>query len=112
VRPGTFNPEGLDDCATSGLTPEKSHWARALDTPPFRVYPMRPAVICTYLGVGVNARAQILMADGRPARNMFAAGAIMAVNVLREGYLGGIGMTIGSVFGRAAGQGAGTHVAR
>jgi tricarballylate dehydrogenase len=35
---------------------------------------------------------------------MFAAGEIMAGNVLGKGYLAGIGMTIGSVFGRIAGQ--------
>jgi hypothetical protein len=40
---------------------------------------------------------------------MFAAGEIMAGNVLARGYAAGIGMTIGSVFGRAAGQGA-AHV--
>ena len=37
---------------------------------------------------------------------MFAAGEIMAGNVLGKGYLAGIGMTIGAVFGRIAGQGA------
>ncbi len=44
------------------------------------------------------------MADDRPATNMFAAGEIMAGNILGKGYLAGIGMTIGSVFGRLAGQ--------
>jgi tricarballylate dehydrogenase len=40
---------------------------------------------------------------------MFAAGEIMAGNVLGKGYLAGTGMTIGSVFGRLAGEGAGRH---
>ena len=44
------------------------------------------------------------MQDGKPAANMFAAGEIMAGNVLGRGYAAGIGMTIGSVFGRIAGQ--------
>jgi tricarballylate dehydrogenase len=35
---------------------------------------------------------------------MFAAGEIMAGNVLGQGYAAGIGMTIGSVFGRIAGR--------
>ncbi len=43
---------------------------------------------------------------------MFAAGEIMAGNVLGRGYAAGIGMTIGSVFGRIAGQGAAAHVAK
>jgi len=52
----------------------------------------------------VNERAQVLMADGRPAANLFAAGEIMAGNILGQGYLAGIGMTIGGVFGRIAGE--------
>jgi tricarballylate dehydrogenase len=43
------------------------------------------------------------MKDGKPAANMFAAGEIMAGNVLGRGYAAGIGMTIGSIFGRIAG---------
>jgi tricarballylate dehydrogenase len=46
----------------------------------------------------------MLMNNGRPAPNMFAAGEIMAGNVLGRGYAAGIGMTIGSVFGRIAGR--------
>ena len=38
--------------------------------------------------------------------NLFAAGEIMSGNVLRKGYLAGIGMTIGNVFGRIAGESA------
>jgi tricarballylate dehydrogenase len=51
----------------------------------------------------------MLMQDGRPSANMFAAGEIMAGNVLGQGYAAGIGMTIGSVFGRIAGQEAARH---
>ena len=52
----------------------------------------------------------MLMQDGGPAANMFAAGEIMAGNVLGRGYAAGIGMTIGSVFGRIAGREAAAHV--
>lgn len=55
------------------------------------------------MGVEVNDRAEILMEDGRPSRNLYAAGEVMAGNVLGQGYLAGIGMTIGGVFGRIAG---------
>jgi tricarballylate dehydrogenase len=104
VRPGTFNPEELDDCHTQGLSPPKSHWARRIEAAPFYAYPVRPGITFTYLGVRVDADARILMQDGRPAANMFAAGEIMAGNVLGCGYAAGIGMTIGSVFGRIAGR--------
>ncbi|HTU00249.1 MAG TPA: FAD-dependent tricarballylate dehydrogenase TcuA [Candidatus Sulfotelmatobacter sp.] len=110
IRPGTFDHAVLDDCATVNLTPAKSHWARPLDTPPFFAYPLRPGITFTYLAVTVNDRAQVIMQDGRPTTNIFAAGEIMAGNVLGQGYLAGIGMTIGTIFGRIAGQEAARHV--
>ncbi len=106
VRPGTFKHSDLDDCRTEGLTPPKSHWARKIEVAPFYAYPVRPGITFTYLGVRVNEESRMLMADGRPTANMFAAGEVMAGNVLGRGYAAGIGMTIGSVFGRLAGRGA------
>jgi tricarballylate dehydrogenase len=110
VRPGTFDHTVLDDCATAGIDPPKTHWARAIDTPPFYGYPLRPGITFTYLGVAIDERARMLMADGRPSHNVFAAGEIMAGNVLGKGYLAGIGMAIGTTFGRIAGAEAARHV--
>lgn len=104
VRPGTFDSNALDDCRTEGLEPEKSHWARALDTPPYYGYPLRPGITFTYLGLTVNEKAQVIMNNDQPAPNIFAAGEIMSGNILGQGYLAGFGMTIGSVFGRIAGR--------
>src|ERR1700743_3726749 len=104
VRPGTFDHTILDDCRTEGLTPPKTHWARRIETPPYYAYPVRPGITFTYLGTRVNKQARMLMKDGKPSANMFAAGEIMAGNVLGKGYAAGIGMTIGSVFGRIAGR--------
>jgi tricarballylate dehydrogenase len=109
VRPGTFDHTILDDCRTEGLTPPKTHWARRIVTPPYYAYPVRPGITFTYLGTRVNRQARMLMNDGKPAANMFAAGEIMAGNVLGKGYAAGIGMTIGSVFGRVAGREAAQH---
>jgi tricarballylate dehydrogenase len=104
VQPGTFDHTILDDCRTEGITPAKTHWARRIEKPPFYAYPVRPGITFTYLGTRVNKEARMLMKDGRPSANMFAAGEIMAGNVLGRGYAAGIGMTIGSVFGRIAGR--------
>ena len=41
---------------------------------------------------------------GNLSPNMFAAGELMAGNILGQGYLAGFGMTIGTVFGRIAGR--------
>ena len=109
IRDGNFNNSSLDDCRTEGLSPPKSHWARRIDTPPFLGYPLRPGITFTYLGVRVNEQAAVIMTDGKPAENLWASGEIMAGNVLGRGYLAGIGMTIGTVFGRIAGQQAARH---
>jgi tricarballylate dehydrogenase len=109
VRPGTFNHTDLDDCRTEGLVPPKSHWARRIETPPFYAYPVRPGITFTYLATRVNKEARMLMRNGKPSANMFAAGEIMAGNVLGRGYAAGMGMTIGSVFGRIAGREAATN---
>ena len=104
IRPGAFDPAELDGCATEGLEPRKSHWARPLDTPPFYAYPLRPGITFTYLSLTVNLQAQVVMQDGTPAANIFAAGEIMSGNILGQGYMAGFGMTIGTVFGRIAGK--------
>src|SRR5437588_11739762 len=104
VQPGTFNHTILDDCRTEGLMPAKPHWARKIETAPFLAYPVRPGITFTYLGTRVNKQTRMVMKNGKPSANMFAAGEIIAGNVLGKGYAAGIGMTIGSVFGRVAGR--------
>jgi tricarballylate dehydrogenase len=103
VAPGRFDHLVLDDCHTRGLTPPKSHWAVAIDTPPFFGYPLRPGITFTYLGVEVNERGAVQV-EGGSSSNIFAAGEVMAGNILGQGYLGGLGMAIGTVFGRIAGR--------
>jgi tricarballylate dehydrogenase len=110
VRPGTFDHTIFDNCRTEGLNPPKTNWARPIDTPPFYAYPLRPGITFTYLGVAIDEKARMLMSDGRPAANIFAAGEIMAGNILGKGYLAGIGMAIGTTFGRIAGEEAARHV--
>ena len=109
VTSGTFNHGVLDDCRTTGLSPEKTHWARRIDTPPFWGYPLRPGITFTYLGLKVDERARVLMTNGEPSANIYAAGEIMAGNILGQGYVAGVGMTIGTVFGRIAGAEAGAR---
>ncbi|HEY6359908.1 MAG TPA: FAD-dependent tricarballylate dehydrogenase TcuA [Vicinamibacterales bacterium] len=112
VRPGSFDHTKLDDCRTEGLKPEKTHWAQRIDTPPFWGYPLRPGITFTYLSVRVDGQARVHAKGGVPFRNVYAAGEIMAGNILRKGYIAGIGMTIGTVFGRIAGESAAHHAAR
>jgi tricarballylate dehydrogenase len=101
-RVGTFDHTIKDDCATFGVAPPKTHWARPIDTAPFYGYALRPGITFTYLGVKVNEHAAVHF-SGCPSPNLFAAGEIMAGNVLGQGYVSGVGMTIGTAFGRIAG---------
>src|SRR5258708_4514260 len=85
VQPGTFDHTILDDCKTEGITPQKTHWARRIETPPYLAYPVRPGITFTYLGTRVTKESRMLMADGKPSANMFAAGEIMAGQRPRTG---------------------------
>lgn len=104
-RPGSFDHTKLDDCATEGISPAKTHWARPIDTPPFYGYALRPGVTFTYLGLKTDKTAAVRFAD-QPSRNLFVAGEMMAGNVLGKGYTAGVGMSIGTAFGRIAGRNA------
>ncbi|QET06078.1 MULTISPECIES: FAD-dependent tricarballylate dehydrogenase TcuA [Cupriavidus] len=101
-RVGKFDHTVLDDCHTEGVTPAKTHWARPLDTAPFYGYALRPGITFTYLGLKVNDKAAVHF-DGKPSENLFVAGEMMAGNVLGKGYTAGVGMSIGTAFGRIAG---------
>ncbi|HVX75591.1 MAG TPA: FAD-dependent tricarballylate dehydrogenase TcuA [Bradyrhizobium sp.] len=91
-------------CRTTGLNPPKSRGALPIAVAPFAAYPMRPGVTFTHFGVAVDDHMRVTMNDGRSLSNVFAAGMIMAANVLGEGYLAGLGVTLCSVFGRLAGE--------
>jgi tricarballylate dehydrogenase len=100
---GTFNHEILDDCTALGASPPKTHWAQPLLEAPFTAYALQPGITFTYLGVKVNEQTSVHF-DNKPSPNLFAAGEVMAGNVLGKGYLAGVGMTIGTVFGLIAGR--------
>ena len=96
-----MDPDALRQSATeSGRVAE----------PPFFAFPMRPGIAFTCLGVKVDEKTRVVREDGTACAGIFAAGMIMAPNVLGTGYLAGGGMTFGAVFGRIAGEEAARHV--
>ncbi|MFC4276343.1 FAD-dependent tricarballylate dehydrogenase TcuA [Achromobacter aloeverae] len=101
-RVGKFDHTALDDCHTEGIAPAKTHWARPIDRAPFYGYPLRPGITFTYLGLKVNDKAAVHF-NGVPSDNLYVAGEMMAGNVLGKGYTAGVGMSIGTAFGRIAG---------
>ena len=101
-RVGTFDHTVLDDCHTEGLAPAKTHWALPIDKPPFYGYALRPGITFTYLGLKTDETAAVHF-GGVASDNLFVAGEMMAGNVLGKGYTAGVGMSIGTAFGRIAG---------
>ena len=104
-RGEAFDHMRLDDCHTEGIVPPKTHWARPIDSPPFYAYAVRPGVTFTYLGLRTDDTAAVRFGDV-PSPNLFVAGEMMAGNVLGQGYTAGVGMSIGTAFGRIAGSNA------
>ena len=101
-RVGSFDHTALDDCHTEGVAPAKTHWARPIDTGPFYGYALKPGVTFTYLGLHTDDTAAVRFGNV-PSPNLFVAGEMMAGNVLGKGYTAGVGMSIGTAFGRIAG---------
>jgi tricarballylate dehydrogenase len=62
------------------------------------------------MGLAIDETGRVLDQQCHPFENLFAAGEIVAGNILTKGYLAGFGMTIGSVFGELAGRMAATYV--
>ena len=89
----------------SGLALPKSHWAQAIDVPPFRAYPVTGGITFTYGGVKVDGAGGVFREDGRAIPGLFACGEMVG-GVFFNGYPGGSGLTSGAVFGRRAGYGA------
>ncbi|MHA3049643.1 FAD-dependent tricarballylate dehydrogenase TcuA [Acinetobacter sp. ANC 4641] len=102
---GEFNHTILDDCHTENLSPSKTHWAVPLDSPPYYAYALKPGITFTYLGMKVEKDAAVRF-NQVPSPNLYVAGEMMAGNVLGQGYTAGVGMSIGTTFGRIAGKNA------
>jgi tricarballylate dehydrogenase len=100
---GHFDHTVLDDCHTEGVTPAKTHWALPLDTAPFYAYPVKPGITFTYLGLKTDETTAVQF-KGQASPNLFVSGEMMAGNVLGKGYTAGVGMTIGTAFGRISGE--------
>lgn len=94
----------LDGVCTRGVTPPKTNWAQPVDVPPFYAFPMRPGITFTYMSAAVDDGGRVVDQHDQPFKNVYAAGEIMSGNILTKGYVGGIGLVIGAVFGQLAGR--------
>ena len=98
----SFAPLRLDGRSTSKLQPPKSNWARPLDTPPYRAYPITCANVFSFGGLLVNSSAQVIDREGLPIPGLYAAGEV--IGLYHGSYVGSTSVLRGAVFGRLAGQ--------
>jgi tricarballylate dehydrogenase len=96
-----FDPTRLDGKRTRNLFPQKSNWARKIDTPPFRAYPVTGGLTFTFAGLKLNSNCEVVDLYNKPIKGLYVAGE-MAGNFYNN-YYGGTGLTWGSVTGRIAG---------
>ena len=104
--PGRFDPFDLDGLAASPVAqPPKSNWAVPLSAPPFRAYPVVPAIAFAFGGVAIDAEARVLGPAGQPLPGLFACGDIVG-GIAVHNLPAGTGMVAAGVLGRIAGNGA------
>jgi tricarballylate dehydrogenase len=97
-----FNPRTLDGLATRGIWPRKSHWARPIDRPPFKAYPIVSSIVFTFGGLKTTPKAEVLNQQGDPIPGLYAVGETQGLYYGH--YTGATSVLKGTVFGRIAGQ--------
>ena len=109
-----FDP-AVKDGRAALVTPPKSNWAQALDTPPYYGYTVTCGITFTFGGLHVDQAGRVLHNSGEPIEGLYAAGEMVG-GLFSGNYPGGTGLTSGTVFGRRAGQDAvrlaGQHLGR
>jgi tricarballylate dehydrogenase len=105
IKDVPFNPAIKDGKSTVGITPRKSNWAQALDTPPYYAFAVTCGITFTFGGVRIDTECNVLDGSGTPMPGLYAAGELMG-GLFYHNYPGGSGLMAGSVFGRLAGQSA------
>ncbi|GAA5144921.1 FAD-dependent tricarballylate dehydrogenase TcuA [Microbacterium pseudoresistens] len=98
---GSYDPTGLDGCATERLDPPKSNWARPIVEAPFIGVPLIVDIVFTYGGVATDAHARVVDGQGAPMRGLYAAGECTGIYYGK--YPGATSVLRGLVFGRLAG---------
>jgi tricarballylate dehydrogenase len=96
-----YQPLRLDGNSALDISPRKSNWARRIERPPFRAFPIMSTNCFTFGGLKVNTDAQVLDMDGRVIPGLYAAGE--TVGIYHNVYVGSTSVLRGAVFGRLAG---------
>jgi tricarballylate dehydrogenase len=101
----SFDPNVKDGKAARAVSPPKSNWAQAIDTPPFEAYAVTCGITFTFGGVRIDRSGRVLDVDLAPIPGLYAAGEMVG-GLFWHNYPGGTGLTAGAVFGKIAGASA------
>ena len=108
-KPGAeYDPTRKDGLSTQGLSPEKTNWARKLDTPPYYAYSCTGGITFTFGGLKINDKAQVIGTDWRPIKGLYTCGEMVG-GLFYDNYPAGTGLVSGATFGRIAGRNAATE---
>ena len=95
-----------DGKCTEGITPQKTNWAQALDTPPYDAYGVTCGITFTYGGLRIDRETgQVLNVHLKKIPGLYCAGEMVG-GLFYFNYPGGSGLISGAVFGRISGRGA------
>jgi tricarballylate dehydrogenase len=99
-----FDRGRRDGRHTVGLTPNKSNWAQAIDTPPYYVIPVTGGITFTYGGLTIDPDARVMAVGGKPIPGLYASGDILGI--FFHNYPAMTGQTRNLVFAHRAGKNA------
>lgn len=94
--------------------PEAVRVSPLANSPQDTIIPLRPGITFTTHGLATDSSMQIIWQgagsrENRRAKGIFAAGMILAGNLIRKRYLSGLATSFSAVSGRIAGSGAARH---
>jgi len=96
-----------DGKRTEGLSPDKTNWAQALDTPPYDAYATTCGITFTFGGLRIDKDSgQVLNVHLHPIPGLYTAGEMVG-GLFYFNYPSGTGLVSGALFGRLAGTSAG-----
>ncbi|MES3000754.1 MAG: FAD-dependent oxidoreductase [Pseudomonadota bacterium] len=74
-----------------------------IDSPPYYAYPSAVALVATYCGLAVDAKANVIDVYEEPIEGLYAAGEVMG-GFHGEAYMTGTSLGKAALFGRVAGR--------
>jgi len=97
----TFDPSKRDGLRTNGLNPDKTNWALPIDTPPYRAFAVVCGITCSYGGLKVNKKCQVLDTRDIPIEGLYCIGE-MSGGLFYHNCPSGTGLVKGAIGGRLA----------